>query len=73
MERVLEEIKALNEQLSRQRQQRTVFEDEINETQFDRSKLEQKVHAMKNKQITDEVKLEQNLKSELENRKLQLE
>ena len=58
MERVLEEIKSLNEQLSQEKQQRSMLEDNLNETQFDRTKMEQKVSSMKNRQITDQVKLE---------------
>lgn len=49
MERVLEEIKSLNEQISQDKQERTLLEDNINETQFDRTKMEQKVSAMKNR------------------------
>ena len=49
MERVLEEIKSLNEQISQDKQERTMFEDNINETQFDRTKMEQKVSVMKNR------------------------
>lgn len=50
-----------------------MFEEELNETQFQRSKLEFKVKAMKQKKMTDEVTLESDLKSELENKKLHLE
>ena len=32
MERVLEEIKSLNEQLSQEKQQRSMLEDNLNET-----------------------------------------
>ena len=34
--------------------------------------MEQKVHSIKQRQITDEAKLEQNLKSDLESKKLTL-
>ena len=34
MERVLEEIKSLSEQISEEKQERTMLEDNINETQF---------------------------------------
>ena len=49
MERVLEEIKSLNEQITQDKQERTLLEDNINETQFDRTKMEQKVSVMKNR------------------------
>ena len=53
-----------------QRRQKVTLEDELQDIQFERAKLEQKVHSIKQRQITDEVRLEQNLKSELENKKL---
>ena len=73
MERVLDEIKSLNEQMSSQRQQKSGIEDEINETQYERSKMEQKLSSIKQKKVVDEVKLEQDLKTELDAKKLQLE
>ena len=73
MERVIDEIKSLNDQIREQKQHRARLEDEINETQFERTKMVQKVSSLKHRQITDDVKLEQNLKSELESKKLQLE
>ena len=73
MERVLDEIKSLNEQTSSQRQQKSGIEDEINETQYERSKMEQKLSSIKQKKVVDEVKLEQDLKTELDAKKLQLE
>ena len=73
MERILEEVKSLNEQISQLKQQRSILEDDTNDTQFSRTKLEAKVVGLKQRQITDEVKLEQNLKSELESKKLQLD
>jgi len=45
------------------------IEDEINETQYERSKLEQKVAAIKQRQVTDEVKMEQDLKNDLDSKK----
>lgn len=73
MERVINEIKSLNDQIGEQKQQRTMLEDDIYETQFERTKMEQKVSSLKHRSTTDEVKLEQNLKSELESKKLQLD
>lgn len=73
MERVINEIKSLNNQIGEQKQQRTMLEDDIHETQFERTKMEQKVSSLKHRSTTDEVKLEQNLKSELESKKLQLD
>ena len=49
MERVLEEIKSLSEQISHEKQERTMLEDNINETQFERTKMEQKVSSMKHR------------------------
>ena len=73
MERVLFEIKSLNDQIGEHKQQRTLLEDDINDKQFERTRMEQKVSSMKHRSITDEVKLEQNLKSELESKKMQLD
>ena len=55
MERVLDEIKSLNQQISEEKQQRTLLEDGMNETQFDRTRMEQKVSVMKQREITDQV------------------
>ena len=49
MERVLEEIKSLNEQINQDKQERNLLEDNINETQFERTRMEQKVSTMKNR------------------------
>lgn len=73
MQKVLDDIKMMNEKISMQRHDRAILEEELNDTQFQRSKLEQKVKAVKSKRMTDEVTLEHDLKSELENKKLQLE
>ena len=59
--------------MSSQRQQKSGIEDEINETQYERSKMEQKLSSIKQKKVVDEVKLEQDLKTELDAKKLQLE
>ena len=40
MERVLVEIKSLNDQMRKQKHSRAVLEDDINEAQYDRTKLE---------------------------------
>ena len=53
MERVVEEVKSLNEQMANDRQERSRLEDDLNETQFERTKMEQKVMAFKQRQITD--------------------
>lgn len=73
MERVLDEIKSLGQQMKNDKQEHFRLEDEINETQYARTKLEQKVSSMKQRQITDQVKLEHDLKSEFESKKIQLE
>ena len=58
MERVLDETKTVNEKLSKMRHQKALLEDELNQNQYDRTKLEQKVGTLKQKQVTDEVQLE---------------
>ena len=70
MEKVLEDVKTLNDKISVQKHERATLEEELNETQFARSKIEQKVKTIKNKRMTDEVTLEHDLKSELESKKL---
>jgi len=47
MAKVLDEIKTLTEKISTQKHERAVLEEELNETQFSRTKLEQKVKIAK--------------------------
>ena len=51
MERVLNEIEVVKQRIHEFNNNKTLLEDEISETQFQRSKLEQKIHIEKQKQI----------------------
>ena len=51
MERVLNEIDVVKQRIQELTNNKTLLEDEISETQFQRSKLEQKIHIEKQKQI----------------------
>ena len=73
MERVLNEIEVVKHRMLELGGDKALLEDQISETQFQRSKLEQKIHMEKQKQIHDGAKLETNLKNEFEKNKLDLE
>ena len=62
----MEEIRTLNTKISEQKQERVSMEEELNETQFQRTKLEQKVKTVKQKSITDQVTMQQDLKTSIQ-------
>ena len=47
MERVLDEMKVLNERMKRLKERRVVIEEEINDEQLQRANLEIKVNSVK--------------------------
>ena len=73
MEKVLDEIRVLQERILQLKQRQALCEDEISDEQFQRSSLEIKVHGLKQKQIQDGVKIESDLKNEFEVKKNELE
>lgn len=73
MEKVLDEIKVLTAHIKSLKQDRSVLEDGISDIQYQRANLEIKSYSLKQKQIQDGVKLESDLKNELEQKKHELE
>ena len=72
-ERVLNEIDVVKQRIQDLTSQKTHLEDEISETQYQRSKLEQKIHCEKQKRIQDSAKLETDLKNEFEKARIEHE